>query len=358
MSDSSDSDLPEDGAASPPRTPPPLPVQKFIAFKAVSISDVKSKFQEKAVVTASEFSCAIDPKPVSFVLNFTFGTEELPDVLLVEVSSVNRWVTAESVNLTLFNDETEQIAKWDRSFHDYSPYGYGIHERSRSPDRPMLFKKKLKKIKDKKMKTWHLSFTLVYTEECNSFTRAVALARGRPTQRSRLENDLEELFETGRDTDVTFLVQEETFKAHKTLLSFRSPYFKSMFDSKMTEAQTSEINVTDVSPEVFKEMLHFIYSEYLPEYSEETTLELFSTADKYGIDDLKSLCQRCLLEHLGPQNVIEVLLVADRVDCKELAEAAAATFRQYIHILRETPKWKELVAHPNLLLRLLGSFCN
>ena len=45
----------------------------------------------------------------------------------------------------------------------------------------------------------------------------------------------------------------------------RSPVFKSMLESGMTEGETGEVSITDMNPDVFRALLHFIYSDDLPE---------------------------------------------------------------------------------------------
>jgi len=320
------------------------PVRKFIAFKTLSVCDVRSKFQEKAAISTSEFSCSIDPEPTAFHLEFLFGTEEHPDKLEVRMFVLTRTIEEESFTFTIYNEEAKQVAKWADS--SVPPV---VRRQGQSP---LILETKLKEIKDKKLESWHFTFSLVYTEH-----RIRRISDSAPTAVSRLQKNLGELLESGRDTDVTFLVRGEKIKAHKTLLSVRCPYFERMFQSQMNEAVTNEIHVSDVSPAVFREMLNFIYTEQGPQYSEETTLELLSTADKYGIVDLRDRCVDCLVENLGPQNVIEVLLVAEQID-DQLFDAAKSTFIQYKDILLQTPEWKELVAHPALLLSLLGLFCD
>lgn len=41
--------------------------------------------------------------------------------------------------------------------------------------------------------------------------------------------------------------------------------FKSMLESGMMEGETGVVSVTDMQPDVFQALLHFIYSDDLPE---------------------------------------------------------------------------------------------
>jgi BTB/POZ domain len=49
------------------------------------------------------------------------------------------------------------------------------------------------------------------------------------------------------------------------VMQARSPVFKSMLESGMMEGETGEVSITDMNPDVFRALLHFIYSDDLPE---------------------------------------------------------------------------------------------
>ena len=57
--------------------------------------------------------------------------------------------------------------------------------------------------------------------------------------------------------DVTLIVKNEVFHAHKVILVSRSPYFLGMFKSNMAESQQEEITLTGNSL-IFIIWLHFV----------------------------------------------------------------------------------------------------
>jgi hypothetical protein len=64
--------------------------------------------------------------------------------------------------------------------------------------------------------------------------------------------------------DVTFVVNNERIPAHRTILAARSTYFRTMFSSGMKEAQEgNDIIVQDTSPEAFRAMLLYLYTDEL-----------------------------------------------------------------------------------------------
>jgi len=91
-------------------------------------------------------------------------------------------------------------------------------------------------------------------------------------------------------TDVEFLVGEETFGAHRSLLSARSPVFAAMFASGMKEVSTGQVRIEDVDPTTFIHFLKFLYIGMVEPSSVDR--DLFVVADKYGVETLMELCRR------------------------------------------------------------------
>jgi len=90
-------------------------------------------------------------------------------------------------------------------------------------------------------------------------------------------------------TDVEFLIGEESFGAHRSLLFVRSPVFAAMFASGMKESETGQVRIEDVNPDTFQRFLKFLYTGMLePSYVDR---ELFTVADKYQVETLMKLCR-------------------------------------------------------------------
>jgi len=90
-------------------------------------------------------------------------------------------------------------------------------------------------------------------------------------------------------TNVELLVGEESFGSHRSLLSARSPVFAAMFASGMKEAETGRVRIEDVDPTTFQHFLKFLYTGMLE--TSAMNKELFTVADKYGVETLMELCR-------------------------------------------------------------------
>lgn len=58
---------------------------------------------------------------------------------------------------------------------------------------------------------------------------------------------------------------ESTVRAHRLVLQARSPVFRSMLAAGMMEGETGVVTVSDMQPDVFRALMHFVYSDDLPE---------------------------------------------------------------------------------------------
>ena len=90
-------------------------------------------------------------------------------------------------------------------------------------------------------------------------------------------------------TDVMFIVGEEAFGAHRSLLSARSPVFAAMFASEMKEAATGQVHIKDADPTTFQHFLKFLYTGMIEPSS--LNKEIFMVADKYQVETLMELCR-------------------------------------------------------------------
>ena len=60
--------------------------------------------------------------------------------------------------------------------------------------------------------------------------------------------------------DVTILIGKRQFQAHKTILAAASPFFKAMFSSGMEEEHRNEIELHEMSTDIFSKIISFIYT--------------------------------------------------------------------------------------------------
>jgi hypothetical protein len=109
---------------------------------------------------------------------------------------------------------------------------------------------------------------------------------------------------------------------HKCILAARSPVFKAMFQSHTRENETGRIEITDISYEVFREVLIYMYSDTI---SSNTVLDMMAdalllAASKYQVIGLQMTCEDYLSNQINSDNTIEMLILADHVQSSMLKD--------------------------------------
>ncbi|CAM4731796.1 unnamed protein product [Leuciscus chuanchicus] len=149
----------------------------------------------------------------------------------------------------------------------------------------------------------------------------------------QLSDDLGNLWEGSRFTDCSLFVGGQEFKAHKSILAARSPVFNAMFEHKMEESKKNRVDISDVEPDVFREMMVFIYTGKAPNL-EKMADNLLAAADKYALERLKVLCEEALCNSLSVENVADILILADLHSAEQL-KAQAIDFINRCSVLRQ-----------------------
>ncbi|KAJ3699044.1 hypothetical protein LUZ61_002749 [Rhynchospora tenuis] len=139
------------------------------------------------------------------------------------------------------------------------------------------------------------------------------------------------LLESGHGADVTFEVNGQTFNAHKCILAMRSQVFRAQFFGPLKEKSGTVIKIEDMEAPVFESLLHFLYSETIPEFEEKNVSEnkhntelaqhLLVAADRYDLEWLKKICENILHVSIEMSNVVPLLSLAERHNCTHLKTA-------------------------------------
>ena len=167
---------------------------------------------------------------------------------------------------------------------------------------------------------------------------------------SVLRHDLARMLRDGDGADVTFIVGNRFFRAHRYVLAARSMVFKAQLFGAMTkEAQQQRgvdgarciIKVDDMDPAAFAGLLHYIYTDSLADDCTAGRVvvaqHLLVAADRYGLDRLRVLCEARLCGWIDVQSVATTLALAERHQCAKLREACLR-FLSWPDMLRAATK--------------------
>ena len=140
-------------------------------------------------------------------------------------------------------------------------------------------------------------------------------------------------------SDVIFYINGSEFPAHKVILASASPVFSRMFSNEMKENIMNEVKMTETDPDVFNEMLRYIYTGKVEDLSD-VAFDLYELANKYDIIGLRMICEQCLLNTLSVENVIHVLELAHCHNASFLKNECIAYIDRYFDDVRITDPFK------------------
>ncbi|XP_040379138.1 BTB/POZ and MATH domain-containing protein 2-like [Oryza brachyantha] len=153
---------------------------------------------------------------------------------------------------------------------------------------------------------------------------------------SDLTRHLGGLLATGEGADVTFEVDGRTFAAHRSVLAARSPVFHtSLFGGEPEEKEDGDaapaaggaaavVRVDDMEAPDFEALLHFIYTDSLPEMGgrggDEAAMlpDMVAAANRYRMERLRMVCEDKLCKYVNVRTVAAMLAFAGEHHCHGL----------------------------------------
>ncbi|KAI1722545.1 BTB/POZ domain-containing protein [Ditylenchus destructor] len=174
----------------------------------------------------------------------------------------------------------------------------------------------------------------------------------------QLADDYLKLLKEDLLTDFTIKVNDKEIRVHKAILAARSPVFSAMLSHEATsESKTGILVIQDVEFNVVKEMLNFIYCGRSSSEINELASDLLIAADKYRLDELKSHCERCLVQALNQENACHLLIIGDMYRADLLRHRAVQYILQHPKEITSTSGWETVLSeHPQLVTDIVRSF--
>ncbi len=117
---------------------------------------------------------------------------------------------------------------------------------------------------------------------------------------------------------------------------------KMMLGLCWTESEEKSLKIEDFEPETVQMMIHFIYTQQLPEGSR-CDLSLLLIADKYDLKDLVKFCEDELSKNLDVGNAVETLKVSSQVNSEYLKDFVIGFISKNLGTFLDTPTWNDMV---------------
>lgn len=169
-----------------------------------------------------------------------------------------------------------------------------------------------------------------------------------------LLSDLRMLINNQDLSDVTFVVEGKRVYASRVHLAARSEHFRAMLFGGMRESATNkEIELPDVSHDVFMKMLEFLYTDRVGEITAEIAIPLLIASERYLLDRLKGLCEDAIRKSITCANVVSIFMAAHRHRASDLKEICLEFIIEFLDDVKRSRGFKELKAEPELLLEII-----
>lgn len=111
--------------------------------------------------------------------------------------------------------------------------------------------------------------------------------------------------------DVTIVVEDVKFRAHRNILAASSGYFKNALTAPETWSSSQVLELMDLKSEVFANILNFIYCSKLTSCGTEDTGGLVAAGKRLGIPFLEKLAEKEKQQSAVPPNLSECVKSTD-----------------------------------------------
>ncbi|XP_046450192.1 speckle-type POZ protein B-like [Daphnia pulex] len=150
------------------------------------------------------------------------------------------------------------------------------------------------------------------------------------------------LWNTKTLSDVTFSCKNYNIKAHTLILASGSPVLAAMFQHNFRENQEKVVEIKDIDPEIFEELLCYIYTGNFNSGRNVNVAELLVAADKYAVETLKEECALILSRKLKVENAAHYLVLAHLYNSPKLREASLDFISKNAKAICSRKDWMEI----------------
>ncbi|KAG5670678.1 hypothetical protein PVAND_000926 [Polypedilum vanderplanki] len=134
---------------------------------------------------------------------------------------------------------------------------------------------------------------------------------------SKVADDILKIMQYDNFKDFTIFVNGEKFKAHKLVLASRSPVFAETIQS---DIHAEYLNLNDISCEIFREILNFIYTDEFPKSDDIDFVKIFIAASRLKLTKLKDFASDKLIEIINDKNALDFLDLANKFENQKLKQ--------------------------------------
>ncbi|XP_065570128.1 kelch-like protein diablo [Artemia franciscana] len=143
---------------------------------------------------------------------------------------------------------------------------------------------------------------------------------------------LNSLRQEGKLCDVVLSVEEQTFPAHKCVLSSFSSYFRAMFNGDMAESKQDVVRLNGIDGSSLSLLLQFAYTSEIM-ITLTNVQSLLTASNLLQVMSVRAACCHFLEKHIDATNCVGILCFAEQLGCQELqAKAEGYTLKHFVNV--------------------------
>ena len=156
--------------------------------------------------------------------------------------------------------------------------------------------------------------------------------------------------------DKNFIIncRGQIFHFNKTLLCIVSDVFRTMIQGQLgQEAQDGMVKIDDFTPDTIKAFERIVFEN--KDFGEGDSIpDLLLFAQKYFMSSLKEKCMKYLVKNLNPDNIYDVIKIADQIEDENLLKFCARYMRLNREKLVKNDEWLTFMdTHHNCMFKIM-----
>lgn len=166
---------------------------------------------------------------------------------------------------------------------------------------------------------------------------------------SELIRDLKNFLQSEKHKDFTININDEEFHVHKFILAARSPTLADIF---LKSPDAENLNLVDICPATFKQILIYIYTDELPTEKNLNYLDLFAVTGRLQIKALQDFAAMQISARISTDNVLDIFELSVKY------EHAVLKRKTFDEIKKKYSKFQlkdELLLQPSKLKKIIES---
>ncbi|XP_076807799.1 kelch-like protein 36 isoform X1 [Clavelina lepadiformis] len=147
--------------------------------------------------------------------------------------------------------------------------------------------------------------------------------------------------QNGRFSDVSLIVEDQTIRANRMVLSCYCQYFDRMFTTEMREKYQDDIVLNGITKESMELLIEFIYTGRIV-IKKENVCNLLSASDMLGVPDVRESCLEFLECSINSQTALFLLSLADLYRSEDVKQRAFDFIEEHLEEIILSDEFKKL----------------